>query len=125
MREFESKQKFKHRMYSFPALAILLIITGALVKGSYSLIVKEREGASEVKKLALEIEALRVRENELEVENKRLNTTEGVEEEIKSKFNVARAGEQVAVIVDRLGRVGTTTPPKKAWYKRIWDAIIR
>ena len=36
----------------------------------------------------------------LEEEIERLSTERGVEEEIRSKFDVARAGEQVLVIVD-------------------------
>jgi len=67
---------------------------------------------------------MKAREGVLSGEIDKLQTPSGIEEEIKSKFNVAKEGERVAVIVDRPEDVATTTSEIKPWYKRLWDDII-
>lgn len=124
MRELENRQKFRKRLYSVPALAVLLVITVMLVKGAYSILLTERESARDARLLAEEVDALALREQVLKEAIEKLETPEGVEEEIKSKYNVARAGEMVAVVVDRPENKASTTQEKLPWWKRIWTAII-
>lgn len=124
MRELENRQKFKRRLYSLPALMALLAITVLLVKGAYSIMLTERESSREAKLLALDVATLAEREKVLEEAIQKLETEEGIEEEIKSKYNVAREGERVAVIVDRPSNIATTTQEEKSWFKRMWTAII-
>lgn len=124
MRELEQKQKLKRRIYSIPALIGLFLITVALSRGAYSILTKERLTSKEVELLQEEVADLSEREAFLNSSIEKLKTEEGIEEEIKSKFNVARSGERVAVIVDPIALEATTTPEKKIWYKRLWSAII-
>ncbi len=124
MRELEHRQRLKRRLYSLPALVLLLIITVALVRGTYFLVLKERETAQEAEALALRAKSLAEREQTLLKETSKLGTESGVEEEIKSKFNVAREGERVAVIVDRPQLESATTTEDLPWWKRFWNAII-
>ncbi|MBX4195362.1 hypothetical protein KW796_00120 [Candidatus Parcubacteria bacterium] len=124
MRELEQRQKLRRRLYSLPALAILLAITAGLVRGAYTLILKERESASDARLLAAKVGILTEREEVLSAEIEKLETPAGVEEEIKSKFNVAKEGERVAVIVDRPESSTTTEPQKESWFKRLWADII-
>jgi len=124
MRELENRQKFRRRIYSLPALAVLLVVAIMLVKGAYSIMITERQSSKDARLLALEVAALADRQKVLEAEIEKLNTDEGVEEEIKSKYNVARAGERVAVIVDRPERDASTTPEDDPWWRGIWNAII-
>ena len=85
---------------------------------------KERTSAKEAELLQAKVVALAEREAVLRDEIGRLETSAGVEEEIKSKFNVAKEGERVAIIVDRPQEVATTTPTPSPWYKRLWDGIV-
>jgi cell division protein FtsB len=124
MRELEQRQKMRRKLYSLPALAILFIVAVAMVRGAYAMLVKERESAKGAENLAAEVAALSERETLLLRELEKLETPAGIEEEIKSKFNVAKEGELVAVIVDRPEDEATTTPEKKSWFKRFWDDIM-
>lgn len=128
MRELEHRQKLKKRMYSLPVLGILLLVTIAIGRGAYALLVKERDSARDARLLAEKVQTLTLREKQLTDEIAKLNTEAGIEEEIKSKFNVARAGEHVAVIVDKPASTASTTPEKAPWWKRLYylfgDAII-
>ncbi|MBX4199166.1 septum formation initiator family protein [Candidatus Parcubacteria bacterium] len=123
MRELQKRQQLKRRLYSLPALGALFILTLALGKGAYDLVVKERQSARDSKLLAEKVATLTEREATLKAEIDRLRTDAGIEEEIKGKFNVAGAGEHVAIIVDRPD-TSTTTLEVLPWYKRAWDAII-
>jgi cell division protein FtsB len=125
MRELEKRQKLRRWLYSLPALALLLVLTLALAKGAYSLMLKERESAHDAAALREKVGILQQREHELALEINKLQTEAGIEEEIKARFNVARAGEHVAVLVDRPDSSASTTPQKQSWLKRFWDAIIR
>jgi cell division protein FtsB len=123
MRELQTRARWKRRMYSIPALIVLCIVTFALMRGAYALMVKERQSARDAELLRQKVSDLSAREVVLQAEIASLNTDAGIEEEIKSRYNVARVGEQVAVIVDRPGAT-TTEPEAKPWYKRLWDAIL-
>lgn len=124
MREFENRQKIRRKLYSLPALAVLLLITLALSRGAYSLLVKERESAKEAENLALKLDALKDREKVLSEETVKLKTEAGIEEEIKSKFNVARAGEHVAVLVDSTPNATSSGEENQSWWMRMWNAIM-
>ncbi len=62
---------------------------------------------------------LQVRNDELESKIKKLNTTSGIEEEIRSKFSVAKEEENMVIIV-REENVSSTTHSEKA---TIWSKI--
>ena len=124
MRELREKQKLKRRLYSTPILAALLVLTIVLIRGAAGVFLKERESARGVVALEAKVVDLEANKTRLEGEIARLKTTEGVNEEIKNKFNVAEPGEHVAIIIDRRGQASETPTSTAPWYKRIWDAII-
>lgn len=111
-------------MYSLPVLLVLLVMAVLISKGAYTILVKERQSAREAVALAEKIEVLAQREEKLKYEVEKLETDLGIEEEIKSKFNVARAGEHVALIVERGEEATSTTEEEPSWWKRFWGGII-
>jgi len=58
---------------------------------------------------AARLSELEVRNSELDSKIKKLNTNSGIEEEIRSKFSVAKNDENMVIIVREEG--GSTTPP--------------
>lgn len=124
MRELEHRQRVRRRIYSLPALAVLALAAIFLTRGAYSLMMTERESRRDAELLVSKVEELRAREDVLLREIDKLTTEAGIEEEIKSKFNVARAGEHVAIIVDRPESEASSTPQKVSWWKSFLDAII-
>ena len=122
MRELQNRQKMKRRIYSIPALLVLLAITIGIVRGAYALMQKERQSARDAEALDRQVSELASRETELKADIDKLHTEGGIEEEIKAKYNVARPGERVAIIIDRPGEA-TTTAEEEPWYVRFWNAI--
>ena len=124
MRELERRQKFKKRIYSFPSLIILVILLAFLIKGTWSIMNKKLESEQYVKNLKLESQQLEERQKNLEEDINYLKTEEGIDEEIKERFNVSKAGEKVVIIVDPKLVATSTEESSEIWYKRIWNAII-
>ena len=100
MFDFYEKRKARNIVYSKPALVILTIITIAFIYSVYGALEKERETRLIRDQRAAVLDELHEREAILQKEIDRLNTGKGLESEIRSKFEVAKEGEEVIVIVE-------------------------
>ena len=121
MRELERKQKIRKRLYSVPVLIVLLAVL--VIRGTWQVIEKMQESQGYVKTLRDDVAAKEARQAELETGIAKLETTSGVESEIKGKFSVKKEGEQVAIIVDARESAPTTTPEKPSWFGSFWNTI--
>ena len=124
MKEFQRKQIIRRIVYSIPSLIILLITAFFLVKGAVRVVDKGWESSERSKDLEKRAAALILREEELKRDIARLQTEEGVRDEIKEKFSVTEEGEYVAVIVDDRKVSSSTDGSTLAWYKRFWNVIM-
>jgi len=124
MKEFQRKQIIRRIVYSIPSLIILLITAFFLVKGTVRVMDKGWESSERSKDLEKRAAALILREEELKGNIARLQTEEGVRDEIKEKFSVTEEGEYVAVIVDDRKVSSSTDGSTLAWYKRFWNVIM-
>jgi len=125
MRELESKQKIRRWVYSTPVLVLLLALLVVLFKGTLGIWEKERESASRVEDLTGKMAEVTMRNQELESSLTRLSTDEGIRDEIREKFDVSAEGEYMVVIVDPRAETATSTEEIQAWYRRLWNAIMK
>ena len=107
-------------------LAILFIILILIAKGVWNIYGKERSAMADRIDTERQIAALRERQTFLENEVNRLKTKNGVEREIREKFNVKKEGEEVAVIVDEPTDPDNEQKPSltsrlASWFKRIFE----
>ncbi len=100
MFDFHEKRKLRQLLYSKVTYIILFIIVLLLANSVWNIYFKHRDTRLERKKLEREIATLEVQEAQLRAEIERLSTPQGVEEEIRSKFEVSKDGESVMVIVN-------------------------
>lgn len=124
MKELRQKQIVKRRLYSTPVLIILLIITGLIIHSTYKIVQKYRESAGYVNVLKQKANDLTTRETQLKGDITRLGTDEGIDTEIKEKFNVSKEGEKVAIIVDQADNSSNTATSTEHWWKRLWGSIM-
>ncbi len=125
MKELQKKQKIRRIMYSIPSLILLSIIAFLLAKGAVGVMDKKRDSSELSRNLSEEAVALTLREQQLKEEVARLQTEEGVEDEIRERFSVTQEGEFVAVIVDSRNVSTSTDTSMLPWYKRLWNVIMR
>ena len=103
MFDFHEKRKVRNIIYSKPVLALLGIIIVMLMYSVWGVYIKEHETLLKKNQRAQVLEELEEREQILQKEINRLNTPHGIDEEIRSKFEVAGEGEGVVIIVEDKG----------------------
>ncbi|MEK9171770.1 MAG: hypothetical protein AAB782_00845 [Patescibacteria group bacterium] len=124
MKELQRKQKVRRIIYSIPSIIVLSVLAFLLAKGTLGVMDKERESSGRLRSLEEKAVALVLREQELREGVRRLETEEGIKNEIREKFSVIEEGELVAVIVDDQGVSNSAGDSMSPWYKRLWIAIM-
>ncbi len=98
--DFQQKRKVRNVLYSKVTLVILLIVLIFLAKGAIGIFIKARVSVNNLGEVKKEYQSLADRKNVLTESINKLKTQEGIEAEIRSKYNVAKNGEVDIVIVD-------------------------
>ena len=98
MKKFQEKQIIKSRLYSAPSIIFLFIILILAINGSKNIWVKYFESKENADQTYRQLVELQNRQGALEEKTERLKSEEGIEEEVREKFNVLRPGEKVLVI---------------------------
>ena len=124
MKELQKRQRIKRIVYSVPSLFLLSVVSFFLARGALRVLDKANESSRLSKDLEAQAVILTLREQELNEDIRRLQTEEGVKEEIKERFSVTQEGEHVAVVVDERRAASSTEEGKLSWYKRFWIAIM-
>ena len=98
--DFHEKRKFKRLLYSKLSLIILALIVIKLSFSVFDMYKKERD--TRLKRIEQKniLYEFKKREKDLSDEIKRLSSKKGIEEEIRSKFEVGKKGESVVLIID-------------------------
>jgi cell division protein FtsB len=101
MIDFQQRRSFRKFFYSKITLFFLVIFIFFMAKQVYEIYLKNKISRESLSIATKNYEALKTREKMLSLEIERLKTEAGIEEEIRNKYNVARPGEEVVVIVDK------------------------
>lgn len=124
MLDFQQKRKLRSFLYNKVTIAILVVFVLISMKAVWTAHSKLRE-SEELRKNAEErMAVLTKREVELRDQMNRLQTDQGVEAEIRSKYSVAKENENVVVIVED---APTTTEKvqKRGFFGRIFDFFTK
>lgn len=121
MKIFEDKKHTKARLYSRMTVVILILFVLLLAKSVFGLYVKNRESIAARNASETKLQALKDREASLKEEINRLENNEGMEWEIRDKFNVTKPGENVVIIVP--DDEATSTPPQKGFFSRLFSGL--
>ena len=88
-------------LYSWPVVLILFLIFLFLANNVWGVFLKERDTRMKRNDRALILQNLEGRKEVLGEEIDRLSTERGLEEEIRSKFEVSKEGEGVIVLLHK------------------------
>lgn len=126
MFDFQEKRKIRGWVYSKVTIVILFVL---VILTSISVVERfkvEREMVEKREEKEQELQALKQRASLLESKVEHLKDSRGVEEELRNRFDVAKEGEQVVVIVgkegeqkniENLGNPPGTKEPVSFWLK--------
>lgn len=121
MFDYQQKKQIKKVIYSKITLVILFIFIIILVKANYGIFKKERLSRENYKIVKEDFDSLKNRKSILESEINRLKTDEGVEEEIRLKFDVSKPGEVVVNIIDDSSSTSKESEDNK---ESFWTKLI-
>lgn len=122
MFDFHEKRKFKRLLYSKATLMILGLIIVWLSFVVWSMYKKERDTGIKRMEQREILNEMRERETTLQNEIDRLNTEKGIEEEIRSKFEVGKEGEKVIIVVDNpKEKSALKAGLKKSFWQKLFD----
>ncbi|OIO48477.1 MAG: hypothetical protein COT67_02605 [Candidatus Tagabacteria bacterium CG09_land_8_20_14_0_10_41_14] len=120
MRQFEQKRKFKKLFFSRPVFVLflgLLVLVGFSVFDMYK---KSREAVLRNRIIESELEDVKQRRISLEAGIADLETDFGVEETLRSKFQVKKPGESYVVILDsRSSRAESENKNTGGFFKKL------
>jgi len=122
MREFQERNKLKKRIYSKVTVAILCVVVLLMAHGVYDVYQKEQESKLEVVQAEKQKDQLTARYDSLSQDSADLQTQDGVEAEIRDKFDVIKPGEGVIVVVSK--PTPTIQPDNRSVLKKFWDSVV-
>ena len=127
MKEFQEKRKFKKIIDSGWLQIFLGIILLAVVFSTVKVYKKSQISAVKSGEIREEMAELKKRNAELEAEIMRLGSESGQEGEIRRRFDVAKPGEKILVIVDKNSEdVKINGKENKiGFFSRVWQWIER
>lgn len=100
MLEFESKRKFKKRLYSKFTLFVLLVIFVLVAHGTWGIYQKKRVVNADLRETEQTLAEYEERKNKLESRIDRLNSDVGKEELLREKYSLSKEGEKAIFILD-------------------------
>ncbi|MFC1733185.1 septum formation initiator family protein [candidate division KSB1 bacterium] len=125
MFDFYERRKIKQWLYSWPFLVVLVVVSVFLTHGVWGVYQQEHITRINKNQRLTHLEELEIREKALQKEINRLSTERGIEEEIRQKFEVAKEGERVIVIVEPpVNGSGAGKETKLNIFERLSNVVI-
>ena len=109
MMDFQQKRKVRKMLYSRLTILVLAVMVFFLARATYHIYETEEMSAADYAAALKNYDDLKAQESALNADIGALSATSGQEEEIRSKFSVAKPGETVVVVVS-----GTDSAPRPA-----------
>ncbi len=119
MLDFHQKRKLRGVLYHRVTLVVLGILVLILIHSTWT-VYKKKEESEQLKIIAQNrVDELNDRDTDLKSKIDKLATPSGIEEEIRSKFSVAKENENVVVIVPDEAKEATTTVKTESFWQKI------
>ena len=119
MLDYGQKRKVKSVIYHKATLIILFALV-LIVLHSTWVVYNKKKISQEMKGTSLEnVQALRDRDIDISSKIERLKTDQGIEEEIRAKFNVAKVNEAVVVVVESSDSSLSSTSQNTSFWQKV------
>jgi cell division protein FtsB len=125
MFDFHEKRKIRRVLYSKFFIAFLFLVAVVIGRSVYERYTVAKEMALKLENRTEELELLKTRAALLESNVEHLKNERGIEEELRSRFDVVKDGEQVVVILDDAAiaetdtRLKATTTEEKNFFEML------
>ena len=100
MFDFHEKRKIRGVLYSKPVFILLILIAALLSMSVYNRLIVAQGTKERLDEKREDLEALQIRADVLQEKVDYLEDERGIEEELRNRFDVAKEGEQVVIILE-------------------------
>lgn len=118
------QRKIKQKIYSWWMVAILAVVAFFFVSNTLDVYKKYSDSKQTISSLEDRYEKTNSREVELQEKIENLQSESGLEEEIRDKFNVAKEGEEVVIIVDSKESEVQIDIEEEGLFEGFWNDIL-
>lgn len=115
MQEFKKRRKLKKLLYSKLTLFLLVALCALMARATWSVYKKSTESAAIALQSQAQYESLAQKRKALSENIDRLKTPEGVEAEVRNKYNVVKPEEKLVVIVDSTSSTSPAASSTSVW----------
>ncbi len=122
MKEFQHDNDNTDKKYSKWVLLLLFVLIVIVGRSLISLSTKQISSSEEMNLVEAKRLELEKRHEDLTKKVGELNTNEGMEREIRSKFDVVLPGEQVIMVVDK--EVQAPIKEEPSVIKKLWNGVV-
>ncbi|HEY0220752.1 MAG TPA: septum formation initiator family protein [Candidatus Paceibacterota bacterium] len=119
MLDIQQKRKLRGVIYNKFSLIGLGLLVVFFIHSTWGVYQKKEESKRLVETSEENLNKLREREKDISSKINYLDTQDGLEEEIRSKFSVAKENESMVVVVQGNEKVATTTSEKMTFWQKI------
>ncbi len=119
---FQERKKLRNILYSKATILVLLVVLVFVARGAWKIHEKALIARAERDKVARVLLEIEVRQAELQASLTVRRTDQGIEEEIRQKFTVARPWEEVVVIVDDSAKKGENGEAEGS--RSLWERFL-
>ncbi len=120
-----SRQNIWHKIiFSWITIIVLILIVILLTKGIIGMYGKNSNASIRAQDAQKDLLKIEERERILNKNLSRIKTSKGVEEELRRKFDVAREGEHLLVIVDKEIEPEIEVI-KESWISSLWHKFVK
>ena len=116
--DIQQKRKFRNIIYSKFTLAFLFLLVLLALHSTWRVCLKKRESIAMKETSSQRLSELEARNAELDGKIRKLATVSGVEEEIRSKFSVAKDNENMVIIVREDAATTTEEVPQRGFWSK-------
>lgn len=100
MFDFHEKRKIKSWVYSNLSIGVLVVLIAFMFVSVFERYQKERETAEKRVERTADLHELEARAAALEAKVEEAESVRGMEAEIRNRYDVAKEGEEVVIIID-------------------------
>jgi cell division protein FtsB len=122
MLPFQERKKFRKILYSKASILVLLVALVLVSRGAWQVHEKAAIARTERNESARMLADLQDRNSALETSLVRLKSDQGIEDEVRQKYAVARPGEEIVIVVDESSKKSKNGD--EALQKSFWQRFI-
>ena len=124
MRDYQGKKKWHIFFRSKSFILLVLVIFIFLGRGVWDVYKKDEVARMNKDEALLKLNALKSKEEGLTAEIERLKSERGIEEELRRRFQVAKPGEEILVVIDKNQAKKELVSEREPWYESVWNEIL-